>query len=137
QPGDRRWATMASVACPAPPTVRGGGEKLMPASVITTERLLGPIERWERERPDELALRYLDCSWTWSEWAARIRQAANALIGEGLRRDDRVAVLDKNNAACLEVALAGVLAGTATVPVNHRHAASEVAWIVNDAKARV
>ena len=110
---------------------------MIPASVATTERLLEPIERWERERPDELALRYLDRSWTWGEWAARIRQAANALIGEGLRRDDRVAVLDKNNAACLEVALAGVLAGTATVPVNHRLAAAEVAWIVNDAKARV
>jgi acyl-CoA synthetase (AMP-forming)/AMP-acid ligase II len=128
---------MPSVNCRASPHSPAEESKLIPASVSTTERLLEPIERWERERPDELALRYLDCSWTWSEWAARIRQGANALIGEGLRPDDRVAFIDKNNAACLEVALAGVLAGTATVPVNHRLAASEVAWIVNDAKARV
>ena len=108
----------------------------MPAPV-TTDRVFECVERWERERPDEPALRYLDRTWTWAEWTTRIRRAANALIGEGLPPQARVAFLDKNSAACLEVGLAGVLTGTATVPINHRLAAAEVTWIVNDAEARV
>jgi len=95
------------------------------------------VKQWERDKPDEVALRYLDRAWTWREWAERIRRAANALLGEGLSGGARVAFLDKNSAACLDVSLAGVLAGTASVVVNQRLAAPEIAWVINDARARL
>src|SRR3954469_1162024 len=71
KPVERTRATMPSVNCRAPPHSPAEERKLSPASVTTAERLLESTERWERERPDDLALRYLDRNWTWGEWAAR------------------------------------------------------------------
>src|SRR5207248_11742964 len=55
----------------------------------------------------------------------------------GLAAGDRVAFLDKNNPACLETTLACSLLGAANAVVNYRLAPAEVAYIVNDAQAKI
>jgi acyl-CoA synthetase (AMP-forming)/AMP-acid ligase II len=95
------------------------------------------VRRWERETPDREAVRAGDRAWTWAQWAERIRRGAAAQTAAGLRPGDRVAFLDKNHPACLETTFACSLAGTANAVVNFRLAADEVAYIVNDAQARI
>ncbi|MGH3520115.1 MAG: long-chain-fatty-acid--CoA ligase [Haloechinothrix sp.] len=95
------------------------------------------VRRWEQETPDREAIRSDEGSWTWSEWAARIRRGASAQLAAGLRPGDRVAYLGKNHPACLETTLACAWAGTVNAVVNFRLAADELAYVVNDAQARL
>ncbi|MGE5136145.1 MAG: long-chain-fatty-acid--CoA ligase [Gemmatimonadota bacterium] len=95
------------------------------------------IRRWEADDPGRVAVRYGGQSWTWAEFASRARRNASAQVAAGLAAGDRVAFLDKNHPACLETTLGCSLAGTANAVVNFRLAPDEVAFIINDAKARV
>ncbi|MGE0432777.1 MAG: class I adenylate-forming enzyme family protein [Planctomycetota bacterium] len=86
--------------------------------------------------PHRVAVKDLTRALTWSQWNDRTSRLANALIGIGLRRGDRVAVLAFNRVEWMEVYAATARAGLVAVPVNFRLAAPEVAWIVNDSGAR-
>ena len=52
-----------------------------------------------RLQPDRIGARDLDRTMTFREWNARSCRLANALLGLGLRKGDRVAVLAYN---CVE-----------------------------------
>jgi acyl-CoA synthetase (AMP-forming)/AMP-acid ligase II len=104
---------------------------------MTIDRVADPLRRFAAEAPNEEALRYEDRAWTWSEWAERLRRAAMAQVAAGLRPGDRVAFLDKNHPACLEITLACSLVGTANAVINWRLAADEVAYAIGDSGARV
>ena len=68
---------------------------------------------------------------------SRANRIANALIGLGLTRGDRVAVLAKN---CLDypaLYLGTAKAGIALVPLNYRLAPGEWTYIVNNAEAKL
>jgi acyl-CoA synthetase (AMP-forming)/AMP-acid ligase II len=104
---------------------------------MTVTHIADLWRRWEREAPDQEAVRYEDRSWTWAEWGQRVRRAASAQAAAGLRPGDRVAFLDKNHPACLETTLACALTGTANAVVNFRLSPDEIAYILDDAKARV
>src|SRR5206468_6734731 len=81
------------------------------------------VAHWAAVRPDAEALTYGRVRWTWGQWHDRIRRVAGGLAALGLGRGDRVAFLDKNNPACLEVALGAGLLGAATAVINWRLAA--------------
>jgi len=101
------------------------------------EFMTDAVAHWAAVQPDAEALTYRDVRWTWAQWHDRIRRAAGGLGGLGLARHARVAFLDKNNPACLEVALgAGMLGGSCAV-VNSRLAAGELAYVINDCAASV
>jgi long-chain acyl-CoA synthetase len=68
---------------------------------------------------------------------ARASRVAQALLGEGLAPRDRVAVVDKNGPEYFEVLLGGAMANVVNVAVNWRLTPAEMAYIVNDAAARV
>ena len=72
------------------------------------------VAHWAAVRPDAEALTYGGVRWTWAQWHDRIRRVAGGLAALGLGRGDRVAFLDKNNPACLEVALGAGQLGAAT-----------------------
>jgi acyl-CoA synthetase (AMP-forming)/AMP-acid ligase II len=100
-------------------------------------RITDFLDRWELEVPDREALRSGERSWTWSALAERVRRLSSALAASGVQPGDRVAFLDKNHPACLEVTLACSLIGAANAVVNFRLAPDEIAYVVNDAAARV
>jgi acyl-CoA synthetase (AMP-forming)/AMP-acid ligase II len=95
------------------------------------------LAHWEARQPDALALRYAGTDRTWAELAHRVRRNAAAQRAAGLVPGDRVAVLDLNHPSCLELTLACAQVGTANAVVNFRLAPAEIAYVINDAKARV
>jgi acyl-CoA synthetase (AMP-forming)/AMP-acid ligase II len=89
------------------------------------------------DRPDAPCWLFGDRTWTWSEAHVSVRHTAGALWAEGVGQGDRVAVLDKNNPAILQVLLGGCLVGAATTVVNWRLAGDELDYVVNDCQAKV
>src|SRR5690349_23600519 len=86
--------------------------------------------------PDKLGTRDLDRAMTFAQWNARSCQLANALIGLGLAKGDRVAVLAYNRIEWLEIYAATAKAGLVCVPVNFRLMAPEIRYIVENCEAR-
>ena len=83
-----------------------------------------------RLRPQALGARDLERSMTFRQWNARSCRLANALIGLGLQKGDRVAVLAYNCVEWAEIYVAAAKAGLIAVPVNFRLSAPEVvAWV--------
>ncbi|MGH3221539.1 MAG: AMP-binding protein, partial [Streptosporangiaceae bacterium] len=101
------------------------------------EFMTDAVEHWAAVRPDAEALTYRDVRWTWAQWHDRILRAAGGLAALGLGRGDRVAFLDKNNPACLEVSLGAGLLGAACAVINWRLAAGELDYVINDCDASV
>ncbi len=90
-----------------------------------------------RERPDEIAVRDPQKSFSWSEVDEVLNRAVNALLDADLGAERRIAVFAENAAETALANLAGLLAGASVVPVNFHLTAEEVAYILDDAQARV
>jgi long-chain acyl-CoA synthetase len=105
---------------------------------LTVIRSIGDIVRVHgRERADQPALILGDRRLTYGELLGRAGQAAQALAGEGVGAQDRIALLDKNGIEHFELFFGAGLLNAVCVDVNWRLAAPEVAYIVNDAEAKV
>ena len=89
-----------------------------------------------RLTPDKTGARDLARSMTYRQWNDRACRLANALIGVGLAKGDRVAVLAYNCVEWLEIYVAVAKAGLVVVPVNFRLLGPEIRYIVEDAGAR-
>jgi long-chain acyl-CoA synthetase len=74
---------------------------------------------------------------TWAQHHRRAGQVAHALRAEGVGPGDRVAFLDRNGLEYFEVLFGGALMGAVNVAVNWRLAPSEMAAIIDDAKASI
>ena len=92
---------------------------------------------WAANKPDEVAVIYLDRKWTWAQFDDRIRRLAGALAERGIGRGDVIAFLDKNHPACLETTIAAASLGAATAIVNFRLAGSEMDYVLNDSGAKL
>src|SRR5215472_9088926 len=95
--------------------------------------------RWRARRsPDAEAIWYRGETTTYGELDRAASAIAAGLAREfGVQPGDRVAVLDKNSARCLELIVALDRTGAVAVPVNWRLTAPEVAAVVNDADPKV
>jgi acyl-CoA synthetase (AMP-forming)/AMP-acid ligase II len=107
------------------------------ATTITTETLAGFVDRHAQRKPDGIAIRYGDVQWSWAEWASRIRRTAGALRAAGVQRGQRVAFLDKNHPACLEILFAASSIGAVTTVVNWRIIGDELLHVLDDSGARM
>ncbi|MBW8481766.1 long-chain-fatty-acid--CoA ligase [Actinomadura parmotrematis] len=90
-----------------------------------------------RQHPDRIIFHAGDESVTYAEFDARADRVAAALAAAGVGPGDRVAVLDKNSVEYQEVLFGAARAGAVQVPVNYRLAPDEVAYIVDNAEAKV
>ncbi|MEV5705808.1 long-chain-fatty-acid--CoA ligase [Actinoallomurus sp. NPDC052274] len=99
--------------------------------------LTGILRSRAAEKPDATAFLYGGLRVTYAEFDRRVDQVAAALRASGVRPGDRVAVLDKNSLAYVELLFGAARIGAVQVPINYRLAADEVAYIVDDAKAPV
>ncbi len=95
------------------------------------------VAHWAAVQPDAEALTYGQVRWTWGQWHDRIQRVAGGLAALGLGRGGRVAFLDKNHPACLEVSLGAGLLGAANAVINWRLAAGELDYVINDSGASV
>ncbi len=88
-----------------------------------------------RLRGDWMGARDLDRAMTFRQWDERSCRLANALLGLGLAKGGRVAVLAYNCVEWAEIYAATAKAGLVAVPVNFRLLGPEVRFIVEDAEA--
>jgi fatty-acyl-CoA synthase len=86
--------------------------------------------------PDKIGARDLTRSLTFREWNDRSCKLANALIGLGLEKGDRIAVLAYNCLEWMEIYAAVAKAGLVVVPINFRLLGSEVRYIVENSESK-
>ncbi len=89
-----------------------------------------------RLTPGKLAVRDSRRSLDFAQWHARATRLANGLLGIGLAKGDRVALLAYNCAEWMEIYAALAAAGLVAVPINFRLTPAEVAYIVQHSEAR-
>jgi acyl-CoA synthetase (AMP-forming)/AMP-acid ligase II len=84
---------------------------------------------------DTTGARDLERAMTFRQWNGRSCRLGNALLGLGLAKGDRVAVLAYNRVEWLEIYAATAKAGLIAVPINFRLTGSEARYIVENAEA--
>src|ERR1700731_4290829 len=85
--------------------------------------------------PDQGGGRDLERAMTFRQWNARACRLANALLGLGLAKGDRVAVLAYNCIEWLEIYAAAAKAGLVAVPINFRLVGEEIRYVVENCEA--
>jgi acyl-CoA synthetase (AMP-forming)/AMP-acid ligase II len=103
----------------------------------TAGLLGGLVEHWATMTPDATALRFGTRQWTWAQWQDRINRLAGALGEAGIGRGDRVAFLDKNHPACLDIVFAATARGAAVAILNWRLAQDELSYALADSGAGI
>lgn len=100
--------------------------------------LLGYIPRRNAKiRPHRIAVVDKDVRLTFFEQNARINRLANALHSLGIRKGDRVAVLNHNCYQYIEAYFAAAKIGAPLVPLNFRMPANELQYILDDSGAKL
>ena len=92
-----------------------------------------------RRRPDHQALIDLatDRRYSYATLYDRVERAARYLRTLEVGRGDRVAILGENSLEHLVMFMAASKIGAVTVSLNYRLAPAELAYIINDAQAKV
>ena len=90
------------------------------------------IERNARYFPGKTAVIFEDRRVTFAQFAARVRRFANALVGRGLQRQARFAVLAQNCLEYFEAVGAAERAGFIAVTLNWRLSPQELGQILDD-----
>jgi len=86
--------------------------------------------------PDKIGARDLDRAMSFRQWRDRSAQLANALLGLGLKKGDRVCVLAYNCVEWVEIYAAMAFSGLVMVPVNFRLVGTEILYIAENCEAR-
>jgi fatty-acyl-CoA synthase len=89
-----------------------------------------------RTFPREVGASDLERSLTFLEWDRRACRLANALLGIGLAKGDRVCILAYNCLEWVELYAALAKAGLIAVPINFRLVGQEIRYIVENSEAR-
>src|SRR6266705_2387887 len=95
------------------------------------------VRHWARLAPEAEALRCGERAWTWAQLADRVDRLTRALASLGVQAGQRIAVLDKNDPAHLEVALAAAQGGFVSTVINWRLAPEELRYVLDDCGAVV
>ena len=99
---------------------------------------LGGIIREQARRQGERPMvTYGARTITWREMDERSSRVAQGFLAAGLPEQGRVAFLDKNGPEYFEVLLGGGKANVVNVAVNWRLTPAEMAYVINDAAARL
>jgi acyl-CoA synthetase (AMP-forming)/AMP-acid ligase II len=95
------------------------------------------VEIWAQQAPAAPAISYGEAGWTFGQWWERIGRVTAALTDAGIGRGDRIAFLDKNHPACLELTFAAASLGAAITILNWRLSTDEVAYALRDSGSRL
>lgn len=90
-----------------------------------------------RERPDAPMANYDGAMVTYGQMDERSNRIANALLAEGVGRDCRIALIDKNGLPLFETLFGARKAGAVQIAVNWRLSAEEMAYVLADSEARL
>lgn len=99
--------------------------------------LEGMIRAHGVERPDACMADYDGDRVTYGEMDERSNRIANAMIAEGIRKDSRIAFIDKNSIALFETLFAARKAGAVQIAVNWRQSVEEMVYVLADSEASI
>ena len=99
--------------------------------------LAGSLRLQVEQRPGKPALICGDRRLSFADLDARSNRVAHGLLAEGVRGQDHVAFLDRNSVEYFDVLYGGGKANVINVAVNWRLAPPEMAFVINDADARI
>ncbi len=88
-----------------------------------------------RSFANRIGARDLERTLTFRHWNMRSCRLANGLLGLGLKKGDRVAVLAYNRLEWAEILVAAAKANLVVVPINFRLVGPEIRYILQDAEA--
>ncbi|MDO9504255.1 MAG: AMP-binding protein [Hydrogenophaga sp.] len=97
--------------------------------------LSASVAWWARTEPERTALVYEAQRVSFGDLQRRVEATAGLLAVQGVQHGDVVALLMKNSAAFIELALAISHVGAVLLPINYRLGADEVAYILDHAGA--
>src|SRR3954451_6451178 len=112
---------------------RGGSRERSAVKELLTFGQMLPVHA--RLHADRVGARDLERAMTFREWNDRSCRLANALLGLGLQKGDRVAVLAYNRVEWVEIYAAAAKAGLIVVPINFRLVGPEIRYVVENAEA--
>ncbi len=87
--------------------------------------------------PDKAAIIFEDKILSYAQLTERVNRLANALAGLGVKKGDRVAIVQVNSPTVIETYFAVARLGGIFVPLNFRAKGSELAYMLNSAEANV
>jgi long-chain acyl-CoA synthetase len=103
--------------------------------------LLHPLWYHATETPNKPLLAYRDgdrfVDVTAAEFAARVQELARGLIGLGVEKDDRVAIMSGTRIEWTYLDYAILAAGATTVPIYETSSSEQIEWILSDSGATV
>ncbi len=85
--------------------------------------------------PDKAAIIFEGKKMTFAQLNARVNRLANGLANLGIKKGDRVAFLQVNCPACVEVYFAVTELGAIYVPLNFRAKGHEISYILNSSES--
>lgn len=103
--------------------------------MIPTANLAAFLLQTARRFPDRPAIVWRDTTWTWAQFASRVRAGAAALHDRGIRHGDRILVHARNSNMQLETMFASWMIGAVWVPTNFRLTPPEVAYLARSSGA--
>ncbi|WP_350306988.1 amino acid adenylation domain-containing protein [Photorhabdus viridis] len=95
------------------------------------------FEQQAEKKPDAIALMYGEHILSYAELNARANRLVRRLIGQGIRPDDRVAVLLARSVELVVAQLAILKAGAVYVPIDPRIPDERLHWLINDCSAKL
>jgi acyl-CoA synthetase (AMP-forming)/AMP-acid ligase II len=101
---------------------------------MTALLLRDQLDHWARTRPDATAMTFGEQVFTWEQWRQRVLRLTGALRAAGVRAGDRLAVLDLNHLATVELTLAASALRAATVVLNFRLSPDQIRYILRDSQ---
>jgi acyl-CoA synthetase (AMP-forming)/AMP-acid ligase II len=87
-----------------------------------------------RLRPQQIGAADSRRQLTYAQWSDRASGLASALLAQGLKPGERVAILAYNRIEWLEIYVALARAGLVALPLNFRLVSTEIAYILKDAQ---
>jgi long-chain acyl-CoA synthetase len=99
--------------------------------------LAGIVGQHARERGEQAALLFGERAVSWRALDEAAGRVAHGLLAAGVTAGSRIAFLDKNGPEYFEVLFGGAKVNAVNVAVNWRLGPPEMAYVVNDAEARV
>lgn len=99
---------------------------------------LGDVPRkGAKVSPEKAAIVFENRRISYAQLNERVNRLANALIGLGCKKGERLAILSENTNKYMEVYFAAAKAGMSVTPLNFRLSDSELVYITNDSEATI
>lgn len=87
--------------------------------------------------PEREMIVFSGMRWTYAQIAERVNRLAHALLDLGIRKGDRVGMLQVNCSQYIEAYFASAKIGAIFVPINFRSKAEELSYLISNAEAKL